>query len=125
MDKAISAIEGITFRGREEEKRINLALDRIECARGAIETLIPLPLPRWETPEQWEKRTGEAWPDDGAVYFTHNTLDGTNVSWAICTYEKYKHYEKFNPGDGFRGVVTTEAGPPPYGWLPETGAQDD
>jgi hypothetical protein len=58
MSEAIKAIEDVESCSREEKKRIMAAIDRIECAMGAVEKLIPLPLPRWETPEQWEKRTG-------------------------------------------------------------------
>jgi hypothetical protein len=72
--------------------------------------------PRWETPEQYEKRTGEAWPNDWAVYAL------TELGWIAMSYKLAKmksHYD-----DGFLGFVTAivcaaEAGSPPDGWEPE------
>jgi RimJ/RimL family protein N-acetyltransferase len=67
--------------------------------------------PRWETPEQWEKRTGEAWPDNGAVYFKMSHL-GDDVEWGVCRLVSARR-------DHDICAVATEAGPPPDGWKPE------
>jgi hypothetical protein len=32
------------------------------------DAIAELKAPRWETPEQYQARTGKAWPDNGAVY---------------------------------------------------------
>jgi hypothetical protein len=129
MSEAIKAVEEVTFRGRDEEKRIKTALNRIECAMGAVETLIPLPLPRWETPEQWEKRTGKAW--QGAVYF--NLLakrDGHSVyigdKYQTCSIEEAReiidNLENKQQCHEYTPVVicaNSDSGKPPDGWRPE------
>jgi ParB family chromosome partitioning protein len=120
MDKAISAIEGVTFRGRDEQKRIETAVDRIECAKGAVETLIPLPLLRWETPEQWEKRTGDPWPDVGAVYALYEKNDGER-EWYGQSWDFTKNQQKKKNSNIMAVVIATEAGPPPDDWKPDEG----
>jgi hypothetical protein len=103
--------------------------------------------PRWETPEQYEKRTGEKWPDNGAVYYQkrtvlcNTTVDGkivnehwTPFSWFVETWSDAK--EEISPEAEYRkfrdyGLVicATEAGPPPDTREPEnqnmTGGKDD
>jgi hypothetical protein len=72
--------------------------------------------PRWETPEQWEERTGEPWTDDWAVYY-RNPVDG---KWYVMSFADAK--------DRIGGrvwilnlnvVCATEAGPPPDDWRSE------
>jgi hypothetical protein len=138
MDEAKEAVEGITFCGRNKERRIRLALNRIECAKGAIETLIPLSLPRWETTEQYEKRTGEVWK--GAVYFNAFRNDTnksfyTNGEYQVSStkdiLETIRNVTHITGIFDFKVVVicATEAGRPPDGWRPEdqniTGGKDD
>jgi hypothetical protein len=71
--------------------------------------------PRWETPEQYEKRTGKKWLYDWAVYFktaiaySHGLGD---VEWGVCR-------RKTASIDHDICVVATEAGPPPDDWRPE------
>jgi hypothetical protein len=120
MDEAIDAVEEVTFRGRDEEKCIDTALNRIECAKGAVETMIPLPLPRWYTPEQWKERTGEPWPDNGAVYYQY-TRDNKYDVWRVGTYKNilYSKRDFELSGAGTHQIIcATEAGPPPDGWRP-------
>jgi hypothetical protein len=128
MDDAISAIEEVTFRGRDNEKRIETAIDRIECAKGAVETLIPLPLPRWETPEQWEKHMGKQWK--GAVYFNifpnrDNKPFYENGAYQVSSTENIvetiRLVTKIMGLFDFTAIVicATEAVPPPDGWRPE------
>jgi hypothetical protein len=67
------------------------------------------------TPIQYEKRTGEAWPDDGAVYFKviRVYLHGLGgVEWGVCRWQTARR-------DHDICVVATEAGPPPDDWRPE------
>jgi hypothetical protein len=118
MSEAIKAVEKVAFRGRDEERRIKAALNRIECAMGAIETLIPLPLPRWETPNQWEKRTGKAWPDDWAVYALYENNDGQR-QWFWGGYEKERDKAGRRGKNPIAIVCAAEAGPPPDDWRPE------
>jgi hypothetical protein len=65
--------------------------------------------PRWETPEQYKKRTGEAWPDGAAVYFYNRYFEN---GWGVCRYITAKKYYIFC-------VCATEAGLPPADWNPE------
>jgi hypothetical protein len=119
MSEAIKAIEGVESCSREEKKRIRMAVDRTECAMGAVETLIPLPLPRWSTPEQWEKRTGEPWPDNGAVYWRmRDDKKSKWYEWFPMPYEMAELAIVKTIGE-HQVVCATEAGPPPENWRPE------
>jgi hypothetical protein len=81
----------------------------IVMARSFIqEAMTMLQPPRWETPEQYEKRTGEKLSEDAAVYFKV----GRPVEWGVCRYQSAKR-------DKDVCVVATEAGPPPDTWGPE------
>jgi hypothetical protein len=92
---------------------LEAALDeRIIAAREYIEELTT---PRWEAPEQWEKRTGKPWPDDWAVYVS------TESGWSVRLY-------KFTRCEFYRDdktefvpiiICATEAGPPPDEWRPK------
>jgi hypothetical protein len=80
--------------------------------------------PNWETPEQWEKRTGKAWPDNGAVRIL-NPED----EWELMEYWRAKQLEQDlarldkDFGDEPEGLIIVcdrgEAGPPPKDWRPE------
>jgi hypothetical protein len=88
-----------------------IAYDLLE---EAIEELKP----RWETPEQYQKRTGKLWPDNGAVYTLYEDNDSDN-RWWFC--ESY-YYASTGVCAGNRLVAiicATEAGPPPKDWEPE------
>jgi hypothetical protein len=85
--------------------------------------------PRWETPDQWEKRTGEAWK--GAVYF--NLLrkrDGRSVyigdKYQTCSIEEAREIidnleNKQNCHDYTPIIIcaNSDSGKPPDGWRPE------
>jgi hypothetical protein len=80
--------------------------------------------PRWETPAQWEKRTGKAWPDNWAVYFLN--FSDSDIWWDIAPYWEIKEIDGIQLiGDkkidfGKKEIVcATEAGPPPDAWKPE------
>jgi hypothetical protein len=72
---------------------------------------------KWETPEQYEKRTGEAWPDDWAVY---TRIPIADIKAAIVSHARAKVIQHDLPGVII--VCATEAGPPPEGWRPEEDA---
>jgi hypothetical protein len=85
--------------------------------------------PRWETPEQREKRTGEPWPDSWAVYLNAWFSDsGKSVYigniWQDTTLKEAKRVEKILKGSKTTSflvaiICATEAGPPPDYWRPE------
>jgi hypothetical protein len=85
---------------------------------GAVETLIPLPLLRWETPDQYKKRTGEEWPDNAAVYIRQ--VDGSSP-WTVKQYLDVKVTNWLVP---ITIICATEAGPPPEDWKLEEAGND-
>jgi hypothetical protein len=80
--------------------------------------------PRWETPEQREKRTGEAWPENGAVRVLL-----PNNDWDLMEYWRAEQLRQDlarldkDFGDEPRGLIIMcdrgESGPPPDDWRPE------
>ena len=94
-------------------------LNGIECADYK---------PDYITPEQWEKRTGRAWPDNAAVYYryaaAHRTYDSFYYDdfagdWFIKTYSYVRDCNKkvqAYKGGRYQMVCVTEAGPPPNNW---------
>jgi hypothetical protein len=75
--------------------------------------------PRWETPEQREKRTGEKWPDSAPVF--HCYIDGGGFLVRLWEVGFYRNYRSKNKPLGLCVVCATEAGPPPDGWRPGGG----
>jgi hypothetical protein len=78
---------------------------------------------RWETPEQWEKRTGEAWPDDWYVWirtpYTAEELDvDVEYLYAWNAYP-YGYVKKMGSVEGKTVVCLTTSAPPPDDWQPE------
>jgi hypothetical protein len=88
-------------------------LNMVEMAINAA--LSALQAPRRETPEQWEKRTGEKWPDVWAVYIRWREK-GVYTRWSACGYEDAKAASYV---DLKYIICATEAGPPPDNWEPE------
>jgi hypothetical protein len=122
MKKAIEKLEGV----KDQIKRIYFDGAKpmgIVHLLGDIDNVIAAlqAPPRWETPEQWEKRTGEQWPDDWAVYALQEDL-----TWAAMPYFVAK--VRMNHESDYLFVIAiicaTEAGPPPDGWRPEEDKQD-
>jgi hypothetical protein len=78
--------------------------------------------PSFETPDQWEKRTGVKWPDGWAVYIQIIRNDnGYIYKWKPCTFREAL-INKSSPiweNHQIEIVCATEAGPPPLGWEPE------
>jgi hypothetical protein len=80
------------------------------------DAIAELKSPRWYTPEQWEKRTGKAWPDDWAVFALerrYTVLNDVIMGFEAMSYgaAKWKGLDKI--------ICATEAGPPPDDWRPE------
>jgi len=65
-------------------------------------------MPVYETPAQYKKRTGKAFPDEGAVWFKRNDgkpfIDGGY--WGICRYKTAKRF-------GDRIIVIADPPVPP------------
>jgi hypothetical protein len=119
MKKVIELLEVVRTCVRRGRRDIPLFLTSGEVAEinsSIDEAIAKLQAPRFYTPERWEAETGKPWPDNGAMYFRHKTLDGGYVSWALCDHKKYKRYVEVYPFNGFIGVCATEAGPPPDDW---------
>jgi hypothetical protein len=77
---------------------------------------------RWESTEQYEKRTGEPWPDDWPVY-CRNPI---NCAWDPMRFADTKQ----RIGGRVRMlnkvvICATEAGPPPRDWVPEGDSNAD
>ena len=74
-------------------------------------------VPEYETPEQYEMRTGKKWPDNGAVWFKHR--DGKpffdSGIWGVCRYLTSKE-----TGDKVIICAHTPE-PPPDEWEPSEG----
>lgn len=67
------------------------------------------------TPIEYEKRTGEPWPDNWAVYARAQYTTGEYSTWGVCNY-----------ADAAFTMYTTQivcansnSGKPPDGWMPE------
>jgi hypothetical protein len=92
----------------------------IDCIRNALSKLqVP---PRYETPEQYKKRTGKEWPRNWAVYYS--TKYGGIDDWEVSTYSDILEIIKHS-GDDYVCediIVATELGRPPDGWTPEDDA---
>jgi hypothetical protein len=86
---------------------------RIDMLKEAIAELEAPP--RWETPEQWEKRTGKAWPNKAAVYYRCSRAD----FWVVSSFGEAKRDIAMSFVHTADIVCATEAGPPPDGWQPE------
>jgi hypothetical protein len=107
MKKAIELLESIRkeLSAGSSAKSRSVSYDYLYKALKKIDHLIAelkAPL-RWETPEQYEKRNGEKWPDDWAVYCF--MFDGQG--WVVGD---YKWAKEFHTGEII--ICATEAGPP-------------
>jgi hypothetical protein len=126
MKKAIELLETAKLdliKFSRDHSRIILAMSALS---NIEEALYDLRLrPRWETPEQREKRTGEAWPDNAPAYFNlwFLTKDSkyTPGIWQLMELGKArKEVERLTSLEIKTAIVcATEAGPPPDGWKPE------
>jgi hypothetical protein len=80
-----------------------------------------VPVPDWETPEQYQERTGKAWPDDWAVYYRYVSAGGKLDIWRTGYYKNIANsnhdFRSHNAGH-HQMVCATESGIPPDGWRP-------
>jgi hypothetical protein len=68
----------------EDPRSADYASEAEEIVKQVIDCL---KTPRWETPDQYKKRTGEPWPDRWAVYALYEDNDG-NKEWFCGTHGK-------------------------------------
>jgi hypothetical protein len=89
------------------------------CNAPCIRTIVTIP--DYETPQQYEKRTGNAYPDNGLVWVQYYNKGnyGEFDGWSVKTYleakkdiENYKLIYKYI-------VITDPPVPPPKNWKPE------
>lgn len=71
------------------------------------------PIPDYETPMQYEKRTGEPLSDNAAVWFRVERIY-SDSGWGLCRYISAKQ-------DHDICVCAHGPNPPPYDWKPEEG----
>jgi hypothetical protein len=77
--------------------------------------------PRWETPEQYEKRTGEKWPDEAPVWERYVSPNSKGL-WELEIYNEAKDTVEERREHGYTWteiVLATKAGIPPDDWKPE------
>ncbi|MDR1239567.1 MAG: hypothetical protein LBK27_05605 [Treponema sp.] len=110
----------VTLSGDEAEKLYHFLGGLYKDAIAELESR-----PRWETPEQRERRTGEKWPDNAAVYF-NSWFPASDFKYVPGIWQLMElklaslaaerlNFEKVKTAI----VCATEAGPPPDGWRPE------
>jgi hypothetical protein len=88
------------------ERRRRKAIGLVDEAIAILKSL-----PRWETPEQWEKRTGEKYPDRAPVWCIDN--DDPADPWFLDYHENAVEDEQYYIICAVGGLV------PPNDWKPE------
>jgi hypothetical protein len=114
LEQAKLFIQNIATRGN------HAYLDR-ENAKACVERAIALLKDSlcWETPEQREKRTGNPWPDNWAVYGKYHFENPEVEKFELMEHNAAKR-------DGYDVIVcATEAGRPPDSWEPDGWEPDD
>ena len=82
------------------------------CVEGKM-----IPIHNYETPEQYEKRTGKLFPDNGVVWYKQ---DGPGANWDYGSFRKAKAWQKsFPPDDIWIIIIADPPVPPPDNWKPE------
>jgi hypothetical protein len=73
-----------------------------------------VPIPEFETLERYRQRTGQPWPENGAVYAREMVRDtGRWTRWWVTTTKNENRFWRTQI------VIATEAGMPPDDWRPE------
>jgi DNA-directed RNA polymerase subunit RPC12/RpoP len=83
---------------------------KMKC--GLCFSSLLVPIPDYETPQQYEKRTGKAYPDNGLLWIKQNK------DWLFCTYKAYKKAHEDSKKLS-KIVIADPPVPPPDGWKPE------
>jgi len=92
---------------KEELEDTLIFTDKCPYCEFELETI-----PDYETPEQYEQRTGKAFPEKGAVYDLYNGF------WVLTEWSSPKKAEQ--RGEDIEAVVIADPPvPPPDDWRPE------
>jgi len=70
-------------------------------------------IPDYETPEQFQERTGKAYPDNGAVWYRLNY----EFEWELDTYRYVEG--RYSNNSGLVILCADPPVPPPDDWRPE------
>jgi len=84
-------------------------------------------IPDYETPEQYEKRTGEAYPDNGAVWMYKGEYDYYPIEpattatyrWTLMSFIGAKAFKRSYPMLSGQIVIADPPVPPSDGWRPK------
>jgi hypothetical protein len=76
----------------------------------------------YETPEEYEERTGEAWPDNLAVYALYENNDGEK-KW-VCGIHGIERKRAIKHKKSKMIVIAAEREPPPDDWRSEETGND-
>jgi hypothetical protein len=75
-------------------------------------------VPDFETPEQYENRTKECWPDNAPVWYRPAGIDNAPYGWECARYEVARMEADFSTRK-FEFVCAQGPEAPPDGWRPE------
>jgi hypothetical protein len=90
------------------------------AAKYINEVIALLQAPRWETLEQYEKRTGEPWPENGAVWFKSEDLGNRWAGeWILMRLNQARFSWARSNLLGLKSCIicVAEAEPPPDDWM--------
>jgi hypothetical protein len=118
LEKLSYVDAGIVYTVCEKPFRDAKGLIRVAVAHlKKVAAIAELPHPYWETPEQYEKRTGEKWPNGWAVYALYENNNNGN-RWVFCESYYFASSELCEGNRLVAIICATEAGPPPVDWRP-------
>jgi hypothetical protein len=108
LERAEGAIMLATA-GKPDSSDLELCTEAINYINDAMAELKSSP--RWETPEQWEKRTGDKYPDKAPVWCADNDVPAD--PWFLEYHENAVDDERYYIICAVGGLV------PPDSWRPE------
>lgn len=82
----IKSLEGFMIKVAKIAKCLPDFTDPENENNHILRSIDPLSIPKQETIEQWEKRTGEAYPDEKDVWSWEDKIE----AWTIIPYQIYK-----------------------------------
>jgi hypothetical protein len=114
MKKAIELIEHTIklLRMLYRSHTHQICIETLELALSALQA------PRWETPEQYEMRTGEKWGDDWPVW-VKSKIKWEEGGLSTLFWSLYRRYETVKGSEDYAYVVCVNGEPPPDDWKPE------
>jgi hypothetical protein len=115
LEKALDRISCVGGADRKEQK---LAREGERLINEAVDLLIT---PCRYTPEQWEKRTGEKWPDDWPVWAKSKRKE---VGLGGLFWILFREHRMIKDTPGVYVICDDCGGPPPDDWKPEEGKNE-